>query len=64
MCPRFFWPHTNSIETMGAIETIETIVAIETKGIEGAKGRRLYSRMNTAAFIEGGDDWRISEGLL
>ena len=34
MCPRFFLPHTNSIET---IETIETIGTIEAKGIEGAR---------------------------
>ena len=31
MCPRFFWPHTNSIET---IETTETT---EAKGIEVAR---------------------------
>ena len=45
MCPRFFWPHTNSIET------IETIEAIEAKGIEGWRERKAtvfedeYSRL-------------------
>lgn len=34
MCPRFFLPHTNSIET---IETTETTETTEAKGIEGAR---------------------------